>query len=209
LEITRQKIDNTLERKLVTHCITSTPVLAHVSKLWKQELAKAPYSAKVIRWCIEHYEYYNTAPKEHIMDLYLAHKHTLDDSLADPIGQFLHSLNEDYTEVGNTDYIIDQTVNYLRLRAVEVFQDQLKLATTNKDYVEAERLIANFSKVDITSHSTVDFTALSPMEVADAFNKDETTLFKLPGALGAMIGDVKATDFGNTPAWAGKTYALI
>ena len=208
LTITRKTIDNSLERKLVINCITNSQVLSAISRIWKAEYAKAPYSAKVLNWCIDYFNTFGNAPGKQITDIYIAHKHTMDDSLADPIGSFLHSLDKEYDESGNTPFLVDQAQHYVRLRSVETFQAKLSLAVENKDVVEAERLVGSFSRIEVTSSSTTNLHDLSHNELKEAFSPEESSLFDLPGALGMLIGSPRRTDFINilAPSKTAKSF---
>jgi len=211
LKISRETIDTTLERQLTIYAITDTKILGMISKIWKPELAKSPYSEKVIRWCIEHFNVYGNAPGKNITDIYMTYRQSLDNSIQENIGMFLHSLNGEYVStVTNSTYIQDRMEAYIRQRAVEVFQNKLTAAVTNKDYIEAERLISTFNKLTASSHDTVSFTEMSEGEIISAFDDNEIVLFTLPHALGKMIGPVKATDFVHilSPAKMGKSWFL-
>ena len=210
LKITKEQIEGKLERTLVSNCIMSTRFLSEIVKIWKADMAKTPFSREVMGWCVSYYHQYGVAPEAHIQDIYMAHRLGLEDTVADTISLFLSSISNNYIPPTNMEFTIQSASDYLRLRAVEIFQDKLKNAVGNKDFRVAEDLIANFTKAGNSKMDSIEFTNMNSNLIGEAFDQTETVLFRLGGALGKLIGDVKRTDFINilAPAKMGKSWAL-
>lgn len=210
MEVTKQAIDNHMERKLVLYSIMSTKFLHSVVKIVKMEHFKAPFSKTVFKWCKEYYDQYNQAPLKNIQELYLSHRLNLDETEADTIGIFLQSLSGS-TIPDNMDFEIKQATDWIRLRSAEVLSEKLTIAVAHKDFVEAENLIARHSKIEhIESHTIDIFSEKNIQNVIDAFNMDDETLFKFPKALGKLVGDIKVGDFFAwlAPLKRGKSFLL-
>lgn len=206
----REKIDGHREKQLITYSITSTEFLKQIHSLCKPELFKTPYAKQVYSWCASYFQEYNRAPGKDISDLYAIHKESLEEDDVDLVRQFLSNLSDSYEEAPqNLDYLVQQSLDYLRIRSVEVLQEELKICVTNKDYLSAEAAIASFSRIEQYKSTAVD--ALTDDDaIVSAFSDDSETLFTLPGAVGEICGDFKRGDFMAALAYAkrGKSQML-
>ena len=150
IKITRSVVDATLEKKLITYCITNTDFLKKIKEHCSVEHIKSAHGKAVYRWCCNYYDQYNEAPKGQITDLYMTYRSSLDDSVADTVAQFLSTISADNTEIDNFQFQFKQSIDYVRLRAVEVMESKLHEAVVNKDFTNAENIIAEFTKVKET-----------------------------------------------------------
>jgi replicative DNA helicase len=211
VEITRKTVDASIERKIITYCITNTDFLRSMSKSCKIEHLSASFSKEVYKWCLEYFNQYNKAPASAIKDMYLVHKAFVDDDTADLIGAFLHSLNDmEDTHIDNYEYTLEMCMNHVRMRNLELFKDKISAAVQERDYINGENLIASYSKIEVHQNNSVDIFNCDN-EIINAFSMEEEKLFSLPGALGAMIGPLKRADFFGFLAnqKVGKSHLLL
>lgn len=206
----REKIDGHREKQLITYSITSTEFIKQLAPLCKKELFKTAYAREVYGWCADYYTEFGRAPGKDIADLYMLHKSTLEEDDADLIGKFLENISETYEETPqNLDYIVKQSVEYLKMRSLEILRDELSMAITAKDYTAGESSVVSFSRIEQYKCSAVN--ALTDTDaIVDAFSTEEETLFRLPGAVGELFGDAKRGDFISFLASMkkGKSWAL-
>lgn len=192
--VSRKKVDGSKEREIITYCITSDEYLAELVRLADPSHFKVSHVQIVYKWCAEYYHTYKKAPKDDIKDMYLQYRSTIDERDIDTIGTFLGSIAEMDVSLTNIEYSINTGKDYVRLRSLELLHDNMKHAIDSRDLLEAEDLIAKYSKVERVSTESVNvFTDAN--EIAEAFNNDHEVLFEMDGAIGKMIGQVKRSDF--------------
>lgn len=208
--ITREKVDNRLERSVVLHSITSTEYLSRVCRMVSPEYFKAPFSKTVYSWASEYYEQFKKAPGRDIQELYILHKTRLNSEENDLISVFLSSLNDEYdNNVDNIGFLVKQTEDWASFRALEIARDKINLSLESRDFFSGEQAIAEFKKVKEFSHTSVN--ALSDKQaIAKAFTSDEQFLFRFQGDVGRLIGDFNRTDFVGFLGFlkSGKSFVL-
>jgi hypothetical protein len=190
----REKIEASRERQLITLGIISTPFLQKIHPLCKLELLKSSYARVVWSWISKYYQTYNLAPGKDIQDIYITHKLELDED-EEVIAQFLQSLSEEFDQkITNVEYAITETEEWLGIRADELLRDALNDCIQRKDHRGAKEAIASY--IDVKRVETDSTDVLKDVTSAiDAFTNEDEVLFTLPGALGAVCGAFKRTDF--------------
>jgi replicative DNA helicase len=191
----REKIEAHREKTILTYCITNDNFLKQMHPICKKELFKTPMAREVYTWCAEYFDEFAKAPGTDITDLYLIHKANLDEDATDLIEPFLQNLSDSYTEEPqNLDYIVKQSIEYLRIRSLENLRDELDAAVKLKDYSTGEAAITSFGRVEQNKCDAVNVIT-DDNAIISAFTDESETLFRLPGAIGELCGDFKRTDF--------------
>lgn len=210
MKVTRRSVDTTLERQIIAYCITNDTYLGEVVRLADPSWFQASHSQITFRWCAEYYHNYKKAPNDNIKDIYLQYRTTLEDEDADTIGTFLQSISDMDTEIQNVEYAINTAKDYLRLRSLELLNKSLTDTISNRDLLEAERLLTTYNKVERIKTSAVDIFD-NTEAVVNAFSMEDEILFELDGAFGKMLGPVKRSDFiaFMGPPKRGKSWWLL
>ena len=125
--------------------------------------------------------------------------------------EFLRKLSEDYesSELNNIDYSIKKAIEYLKIRAIEILNEQLSISILNGDVLKSENLVATFKRIEKPILDKVDLLK-DTSEIINAFLEEEENLFSFPGALGKVAGKMSRGDFVAfiAPMKRGKTWWL-
>jgi hypothetical protein len=211
--ISRKKVDADIERQIITGMIVSERYLREVLTIYQKDLLKTPYAKTIAGWCIKYFKQYNTNPGIHIQDIFESHKRKkLDPDQADLIENFLASISKEYERAAqfNVSYLLDETEKKFKTRALTMLAEDIQAALALGDLVEAESLLVDFKIVSRPSGNGVN--PLTDVEaLSKSFSSGSEVLFRLPGALGQLIGDISRADFISFVAneKRGKSWVLI
>ena len=89
-----QKSDRGVEKRVVTSLIVSDKVISELYPFLKPELFELEVSQTVVRWALEYYDQWRSAPKTQIKDLFEFHKQEVKLTLSEEISGFLAKLSE-------------------------------------------------------------------------------------------------------------------
>jgi hypothetical protein len=159
------------------------------------------------------YSEFSCAPKQHIKDIYLNNKLSLqdDDDTNDNISVLLQSLSKSYeqSENINISFEITQCINYLKLRALELLKDQLEDSIASNDPIKAESFVSNFKRVEKPSGQGIDLLH-DHNKILEALTKEHNEIITFPGAVGNIIPPICRGDFMSFfgPAKRGKSFWL-
>ena len=207
MKIKRKKIDNSGERNLLTGLIVSGAFINSIIPVLDLNLLKSPWSRTVASWCIQYYKKYKEAPGKTIQDIFLAEEENVEN--ADLISSFLENLSENYEGSFNYKYAYENAEKFLKIKRVEKLKADIINALTNDDVSKAEQVIGNFKKIEKPLAFGVDI--LDEQTIINAQNEDEEVLFRLPGAVGQLLGNFCREDFVciSAPMKRGKTFWLM
>lgn len=206
--------DIQLERQIVTGMILSQYFLREATKTYKGDSLSLPFAKIVAGWCTQYYGEFKDAPRQHIQDIYRRNKDELPEDSAAVIEEFLFSLSEEFKKqeaAFNSDYVLKNTDEYFRLRALTSARDKLDRAIISSKIEEGEAVISGFHRATRPIAVGVDpFRDFQYVE--DAFNADERELlFSFPGDLGRLLGPFYRSWFGMVVGaqGRGKTWWLL
>lgn len=198
------------ERKLLIHMITSTEFLRAIVPVLDVQYLKSNYSRIVATWIIEYYEKIEEAPARAIEDIYLDKKKFIrNEEDLSVIGDFIGSLSEQYEQGSNVTYSINQAIEYLKKRSLEVLAEGINGNVESGRLLEAENLVSTYRQVE--QKKVKGIKVLDDIQaIFDAFNFEAEYLFRLPGVLGEAIGPFLRGDFFSFLAFMkkGKSHAL-
>jgi hypothetical protein len=181
----------------------------------RSQYLKLSYSKTIWSWVEEYYNNFSCAPKKDIADLYKQKRLMLqeDDSEDnDSIQLFLTNLSnqyESYSEVNNIDFILQESLHYLKIRSGEVLKDQIDEALLENDSDKLEKLISNYKRVEKPTGQGIDLLKDTD-RIVDALTNENDKLFSFPGDAGKLIGPISRGDFVCFfgPASRGKSQFL-
>jgi len=211
-----RRIDNNIERRIVTGMIVSDEFLKDVRAIYADDLLVVPYARIVARWCLDYGEQYGRAPGRHIADIFAGHRRNgLGEDNAELIAEFLAGLSEEYehAEAGkfNSQYLLDQTEARFEARNQELVLEDIAALHARGDYRAAEDVLKNYKKVSRPAADGVE-PLTDVALIQKAFDEDDARiLFRLPGALGELVGPVERGDFVGLMGMEkiGKSWRLL
>lgn len=166
--------------------ITNSDFLKEILPLVKSDYWQTPLARKVSKWIINHYNKYESAPKEEITDIFAAESLSLNSDEADLIEIFLQNLSAQYEQNINKPFAIDKAIAYFRKRSLEVHKERLDGLIKLDKIDEAEKEVAGFNKVAKIMGTYVNPN--DPEFIKSAFeNIDDDKLIRFPGALGDLL----------------------
>jgi hypothetical protein len=163
---------------------------------------------------LEYYEQYEAAPNNDIENIYQSkvRKKELDDELADSINDFLMGISDEYDQAKfNSAYLLDNTVEHFRIKALHVLADDIRDGLrTGVSVSELEENIIKYQTPERRIAQGID--PLADMEaIQTAWEAAQEPLFEAPGALGRVISKMLTRDalIGiQGPEKRGKTFWL-
>lgn len=191
-----EKIENEKEKIIMTGLIVSDEYCNQIVPIFQRntEIISeifSSFSKIVCRWCLEYYKKYKKAPKKFIQKIFDQKKEIEDIDQIDLIEEFLTNLSDNYSRQDNFNeqFIIDQSIKYLREVSIKNLELKIKICRKNGNIDEAEKLVNQFKEInkDTKSYEVVDFLE-DDEEIKEALYKKEDRLFKLPGDLGKLLG---------------------
>lgn len=186
-----KEVDTSVENQILTGMILSTKFLRNVEAIYKPKYFSTPHSRLIATWCYQYLKKYKKAPGLHIQHVFETHRRNgLGDDKSAVIAKQLRTLSERYSSNDvriNSSYLLDQAATYFNERAVAILSDDLRYCLDTGDMLRANELISSFAKVEPVIDLGED--PFTDTNVASIFDYDEDILFRLPGALGDMIGN--------------------
>ena len=210
-----RQVDNTIERRIITGMIMSTEYLKGVQPIYQPDLMHIPFARTVADWCLDYFTQYGIAPQRDIQPIYEHYTRgkSVVQEQADMIGDFLTGLSDEYEHAPqfNADYLLDQTEKRFKSRSLQLLAEDISAVLSKNDPASAERLLDEYKRIARPTSAGVN-----PLTDEDLIRKafDDTEgaiLFKLPSALGRLIGNVEREDLIGImgPEKRGKTWWLI
>ena len=185
-----KKIDLSIERSIIIYMITSSQFLREIAQAVKPDQFESFYAQTVSSWILEYWEQFKEPPGKHIQDIYAQKQRSIrDEDQLETISDFLRSISQEYekTERVNIEYLLEQSISYLKIRSLKITQEKLEKAILDKDHVKGEQVLANYRRVGtVRGKGVALLTDAGP--VSDAFILEDDLMFKFSGALGEVIG---------------------
>lgn len=207
-----KKLDISPERQIITNLITSDEYCRQVMPIFRPDYLKASYARIVGQWIKEFYEQFKSAPGRAIQDIYRVKRGDIRDGEdSDLIADFLVKLSADFenSTPTNIDYSVRQAELYLKTRSIEALIEDLQDSVQKNDPLTGEQKISNYNRIERASGEGVSLKN-DTQDIIDAFNEEDEFLFRMPGAMGEVIGDLNRGDFFSfmAPMKRGKTWFL-
>lgn len=206
------KVNDDIERKIVTGLIVSTRFCQKVKPMYKPEFLQVDYARRVAGWCLSYFKDYQKAPDDVIQDMFDMKRGELSEAEAEIIEMFLGSISEEYLEKKfNIPYVFYKTKKYFEKRASEEFFREGYQLIRVGEYEKAEELRQQFKTVMKETNERFRPFDTKEMKLFDV-NDDENRLFRMPGVLGEFLGyfhrnwllSVMAPEKGTKSFWLGE-----
>lgn len=209
-----RQVDHSIEKRIVTGMIVSHEFLEGVKAIYQPDLMAIPFAKTVAGWCLDYHDQYKTAPLRDIQGLYDTHaRNGLPVDQVDAIGDFLKTLSDEFEHAPqfNAAWLLDQAEKRFKMRSLQLLTDDVQALLTQNDPGKAEQFLAEYKRVERPTAVGIE-PLTDENAIAAAFDDEEKhVLFKLPGALGKLIGSVEREDLIGImgPEKRGKTWWLM
>jgi hypothetical protein len=207
------KSDHLIENKIIRNLILSTEFSRKAFQIYKTEYIQNQYSKVIIKWIKEYFDKYDESPKRHMIDIFEFHKKDIKDDEYEYIESLLMFLSDedeyDEDEKINHEYLYKQTEEYFQKRSYQVLAENLQNASKFGTIDDLQRIQNDFRAVERELSGWVD--PFDPAERRRAYDSlDEDNLFRMPGKIGELMGDLKRSQLIIilAPAKTGKTMML-
>lgn len=212
MSIIRTRIDLSDERRILMHMITSTDFLTQLKGIGEARYFESGFARLVAGWVWEFHAATSEAPGRAIKDIYLRKAPDIKDEAQQAmVAEFLTTISNDWAaaEPTNTEYSTRTAIEFFKLRSLAILKEKLDAAITARDWKTSEKLVGEYRRISRPGGSRVDM--LSPdhaSRIAEAFTSMEEALFRLPGALGEVVGPIIRGDFVGivAPPKRGKSW---
>ena len=196
-----KKLRITPEKELLIGLIVSDEFIRQIVPIMQVKYLQASSSRTIASWCIEYYEEYKCAPKALIQDIYLQKKKSIQEEDADIIAKVLAHVSTVYAtkDKYNVDYTMHNSEMYLRERRIALLQEELEKEVASGRVDKAENLVLTFNKIARVERKDTNLWRNKEI-VSSIFNKEHNELFRMPGALGELMGYSKR---GNLYSYGG------
>jgi hypothetical protein len=195
----RRSSDNIeTEKMILTGMIVNTDYLSRVRKKVNLEYFEQSSIREIASWVLAYYDKYRKAPGSVLQSIYTVKAPELKEADAELISEFLGTLSSQYEaneeKNFNTQYLMDQTDPYFDGRNLLLRADKIKGYVSTGKIDLAKKEIEGYKQTYNDIDDVVNLGDPSFIEeVYDTeFNPDKElskmALFKMPGALGDLIG---------------------
>lgn len=157
-----------IERKIIILFITSTEFNQKLQDLWEPALFESGTAKRMATWCLEYYKKYEKAPGKDIEPIFYEKvKKGLPKDLAEEIEQdILPGLSDESDEEPvDTDYMIDQAIQYFNSRRLLLHADQIKALVETNQIEDAEKRILEFKPLEGPKNKKLDTFILGVEEI--------------------------------------------
>ena len=195
------KLRITPEKELLIGLIVSDEFIKQIVPIMQVQYLQASSSRTIASWCIEYYEEYKCAPKELIQDIYIQKKKSIKEEDADIIAKVLSHVSSVYESKNkyNVEYTMHNSEIYLRERRITLLQESLEREISSGRVDKAENLLLTYNKVSRVERRETNIWKNKNI-VSSIFDKEHNELFRMPGALGELMGYSKR---GNLYSYGG------
>lgn len=199
------------EKDILTALIISDKCCNELIPIISLQLFEVGYIRTILGWVMDYYQLYQKSPKSDILKLYRSHCEEYDESTQENILSVIENLNDRFDESKfNCDYEIENAIKYIKSKSISKLAKDLDSYITSGDVDKAETTLINYRKVERNSGESV--SVLDDFEqIADAYTKEDSLLFRFSGDYGKLVGDVNREDFIAFLASmkGGKSFMLI
>lgn len=183
----RDVISNEIEKRILEGMIINTSFLRDVSKMIKPPYFQVDYFQRVSKWILDYYKTYRRAPGQDLELIFRAESVKLKEAEVEIIAAMLSELSDKQDDSFNKDSLFDHTIMFCKQASLSILVSNIQGHILQGKIDKAEELVRDFHKVARDTSEWVN--PFDDAEVDATFVDDEEDqLFKLPGALGELIG---------------------
>ena len=207
--ITREKIDLSIERRVLSNLIMSTPLLSKIRTIGDPSMFESTPSRAVATWVWEFFDRTGDAPGKAIKDIYIRRHRELREADAELVSVFLETCSDEWLPT-NDKQAEDMAVSYLQERALAMLHERIGRALSSHDTSAGFLAVAEFQRPNVRVKESVSIFS-DARQIAQAFDDTEESVFQFPGELGHVLGPFATDDFIAyiAPPKRGKTWWLM
>lgn len=189
MKISRAKPeDSKTERYIIISMIVSEDVCRAIKRIYDPLYFQTKMTREVSKWCVDFYNKYESAPKQDIQTLYETKTKSgkIDPDLSDEIEHFLADVSNEYQEWEsfNSQYYTEVVQQYFKKRSYILFSEQIKQAAENNDIAEAEKIYAEYTRIQEQQDNARRILDEDGIEqYRQSLESSPPYLFSLPGPL--------------------------
>jgi len=210
----RKKVDSQQEKQFLIGLVMSDEFLAQASSVLDLDLLEADHFKQVAQWCLNYYNEYQKAPKQHLTGIYYGWAENRDsDDLSDAVHDFLEDLNEEFENQDeiNVPYLVDQLGEFLNRRKLITLKDELEYNLSDGNVKAAEQAVIDHKTIHVGHGEGIN--PLNDEEAWErAFSDPLKPLLTFGGAAGLFFNDQMTRDalIGiQAPEKRGKTWMCV
>lgn len=190
MKIKRRRVESATEKNLAIGTITSTQFLRSIVPSYRPEYVQNDYIKTVCKWSIDYYHNFGEAPGKQIQDIFEFNQEEIEIEQSKIIAQLLENLSNQFEGEGfNAEYAIDKTLDYFKKRELTLTSARVQELIEAGRVNEAERALADYKAVARVTSGWAD--PFDPTEIEKVFYRNEGGSYKLPGAVGDMLGPIE------------------
>lgn len=187
--------DAQAERHVITAMIMSGRCCRAFRDMDCSQYFQTRFARTVADWCIQYYDQYEQAPKSQIRNIFEKESDYMEVDVADMTEKFLESLSEEFERADhfNAQYWIDYGEKYLKARSYKKLAKDISRAAEEGDTKKADELYSEFNQVRVAQLEGINvFDSAHVSEHRLKMEEgDDSQLFRLPGALGELMGTIE------------------
>ena len=187
----RERIDLFQERQIIIYMIVSPKYLKEIQSIIKPDYFNSPYGQTISKWVLEYFNEFKTSPGKQIKDIFYQKSVTIKNKdHVENVSDFLSSISDEYENssvTGDIEFILKQSIDYLKIRSLDILSDKIKLAVNNNNPLAGEQFLANYKRVEKVYGTGVSIL-YDVQEIKNAFMMEDEILFSFPGVLGEVCG---------------------
>jgi len=187
----RERIDLFQERQIIIYMIVSSKYLKEIQSIIKPDYFNSPYGQTISKWVLEYFNEFKTSPGKQIKDIFYQKSVTIKNKdHVENVSDFLSSISDEYENssvTGDIEFILKQSIDYLKIRSLDILSDKIKLAVNNNNPLAGEQFLANYKRVE-KMYGTGVSILYDAQEIKNAFMMEDEILFSFPGVLGEVCG---------------------
>ena len=208
--------DSQTERYILIATIMSENVCRSLKNSYDTDFFQTKPTKEVSKWVMDFFNQYDAAPYQEIQSIFEMKSKAgkIEPDLEEEIERLLSDISAEFEEWEefNEQFYIELGHNYFKKRSFIILSEKIKEHAESDDVDQAEKEYSNFTKVQEqldTSRNVVSKEGVEDLKMS--VQNKPPHLFKLPGALGNMIGPIERETFigilGREKI--GKTYCLM
>jgi replicative DNA helicase len=212
--VRRHIVDNDLEEKILTGLIISDKICRDTHRLIRKDTFQNPYTQTISKWVVNYYKKYGKAPRTQIQDIFNVESAKLKEGEEPLIASFLSRLSSELEkeENLNEDYLIDRAILYIKKRTLKNISEKIDSYLEMDKLEDAEMELQSYQQVERDSSKFINpFSDETITKFFEDHNNNANNMFRMPGALGDLIGDFERSTLVGImgPAKRGKSFLLM
>lgn len=180
------------ERAIITMMIVSDEFLNQIAPVLKPKYFKSKYTQIVSEWVLEYWNQYKQAPQKNIQTIYQNKlQYIRDEDETETVMHFIKKLSDDWVKqsmIQNIDFQISNTIQYLKIRSLELLSEDINQAVLLNDPIQGEQVITQYSRIEKSGVESIRILK-DHEKIKEAFTNESEIVFRFPGTLGDVCGD--------------------